>query len=59
MNQNEIKNEILKCQKSPYYFATNYLTVKNDKGDIFSFTTPLNKNDFNKMVKQWEINKIE
>lgn len=36
------EEEIKKCVKSPYYFATNYLTV-NDK----PFTTPLNEKQFN------------
>lgn len=56
MNQNEIqdkiKNEILKCQNSPYYFATEYIMIKNHRGVNVPFTTPLRENDSNKMVER-------
>jgi hypothetical protein len=50
MNQNEILEEIKKCKESPYYFATNYLTVKNHAGKIVPFTTPVVEKMFNEMV---------
>lgn len=58
MTQEEIKNEILKCKNNPYYFATNYINVKNHKGENVKLTTPLNEEEFNNMVKQWENEKI-
>jgi hypothetical protein len=54
MTQKEIQKEILKCQESPYYFATKYLVVKNNKGDAVPFKTPLSEKEFNQMFKDLE-----
>jgi len=54
MTQQEIQEEILKCQESPYYFATKYLTVKNHKGEIIPFKTHLSEKQFNEMFKKLE-----
>jgi hypothetical protein len=52
MTQQEIQEEILKCKQSPYYFATKYIKVKNHKGEMVSFNTPLSEEEFNKMFKK-------
>jgi len=52
----KILQEIQLCKKSPYYFATKYLTVKNHKGEIVKFTTPLNETSFNEMFENWDKN---
>lgn len=54
MNQEEIKQEILKCKNNPYYFATKYLTVKNHFGQTVPFQTSLSEEDFNEMFKQFK-----
>jgi hypothetical protein len=50
MKQDEILTEIQKCKESPYYFATKYLTVKNNVGEYVPFTTSLSEEEFNIMV---------
>ncbi len=47
--QDEIEEEIIKCNLSPYYFATKYLVVINHLGEKVKFTTPLTEEQFNKM----------
>ena len=47
-NEN-IMEELQKCNKSPYYFATNYLTR-----DGKPFTTNLTENEFNRRFKELE-----
>jgi hypothetical protein len=56
MTQEEIIEEYIKCKKSPYYFATKYLKVKNTpySEDMVDFYTPLNELEFNKMFKDYE-----
>jgi len=56
MTSQEIQEEILKCQKSPYYFATKYLKVKNTpySDDMVDFYTPLSEEEFNEMFKKLE-----
>jgi hypothetical protein len=54
MTQQEIQEELIKCQESPYYFATKYLTVKNHKGETVKFETLLNEEEFNKKFKELE-----
>jgi len=56
MTQQEIQEEILKCQKSPYYFATKYLKVKNHRGELIPFKTSLSEGEFNEMFKKLENN---
>lgn len=42
-----------KCKKNPYYFATKYLKIQGKP-----FTTYLNENQFNELIKKYEtINK--
>ncbi len=48
----ERNREILKCQQSPYYFATKYIKVKNHKGETVSFNSPLSEEKFNKMFNK-------
>jgi hypothetical protein len=49
MNHEEYwKKEMKKCEKSPYYFFTNYITVNNRK-----FETFLKEKEFNEMIKKW------
>jgi hypothetical protein len=52
LTQEQIEIEIIKCKKSPYYFATKYLTVKNHKGEYIKFQTPLTEKEFNNKFKQ-------
>jgi hypothetical protein len=52
MTQQEIQEEILKCQESPYYFATKYLKIENHKREKVPFATPLSEEEFNKMFKE-------
>lgn len=51
MAQKQISKEIQKCRDSPYYFATNYLTVKNHKNESVLFTTLLSEEEFNEKFK--------
>ena len=39
--------EFDKCLKSPYYFATKYLTIKDKSGIVLPFKTGLSEEDFN------------
>lgn len=41
------KEEIEKCLKSPYYFATKYLTITDTDGVKRPFTTNLSEQEFN------------
>ncbi len=50
MTQEEILQEIKKCQENPYYFATKYLVI-NHNGEQKPFQTPLSENEFNNMIK--------
>jgi hypothetical protein len=59
MKQQEIQEEILKCQQSPYYFATNYIKVEDYRGNLISFKTPLSEEEFNKMFKDLKNGKHE
>ena len=51
--QEELEEEILRCKKSPYYFATKYLTVEY-KGELKPFTTSLSEEEFNEMFNKLE-----
>jgi len=46
-----MKEEIEKCKKSPFYFATKYLVIKDKNGIKHPFTTRLSENDFNNRFK--------
>lgn len=49
MNYEEYwKKEIKKCEESPYYFFTNYITINNQKVETF-----LNEKEFNEIIKKW------
>lgn len=49
-------SELSRCIKSPYYFATNYLTITTKEGNIQKFTTRLTEEEFNKRFKEtWGI----
>jgi hypothetical protein len=50
-NEEEIEKEIRKCTENPYYFATNYITVKNNLGETKPFTTNLSEKMFNEFIK--------
>jgi len=54
----DINDEITKCIKSPYYFATTYLTVKNSHGKVTKYTTTLSEQEFNDYFKD-QISKEE
>lgn len=41
------KLEIKKCKDSPYYFAINYLQIKDKNGKSIPFSTNLCEYDFN------------
>lgn len=47
-----INDEIKKCNESPYYFCTKYLTV-TFAGKTIPFTTPLSEEEFNKLFKKY------
>jgi hypothetical protein len=51
MTYEQIQQELRKCKESPYYFAHKYLTVKNNVGEEFPFTTLLSEEEFNKMFE--------
>lgn len=36
-----------KCKKSPYYFATNFIKVKDAEGNLLPFTTSMTEEEFN------------
>lgn len=42
------EKELEKCKKSPYYFATKYLTINGEP-----FRTRYAEKEFNKMTKQF------
>ena len=46
-----IEQEYEKCKNSPYYFATNYIKLKNEKGELLNFTTNFTEEEFNKNFK--------
>ena len=48
------QEELNKCKKSPYYFATKYLKVKKHpySGDVVNFYTHLSEAEFNKQFKE-------
>lgn len=50
-NEEAIIAEIHKCRENPYYFATQYLTIGNDK-----FTINLSEDEFNKRFNELEAN---
>ena len=52
MAQNEIIEEIKICQENPYYFATKYLTVKDNKGNTIPYTTSLSEKEFNDLYNK-------
>jgi hypothetical protein len=54
MTQQEIQEELNKCKKSPYYFTTKYLKVKNHpySEDVVDFYTHLSEEEFNKKFKE-------
>lgn len=56
MTQEEILEEIKKCKDSPYYFATNYIMVKNHREELIKLQTPLTEQEFNQMFKDYEAN---
>ncbi len=43
------KEEYNKCKDNPYYFATKYLKIDNKP-----FTTHLNEEQFNSIIKKYE-----
>jgi len=49
----QINKEINKCKESPYYFATKYLTIKTNKGNIVPFTTLMSEQEFNDLFKKY------
>ena len=52
MNNIFIEDEYRKCIASPYYFATNYLTISRDGGVKSKFTTLLSEDEFNKQFNE-------
>jgi len=49
----ELLPELIKCRENPYYFATKYLKIQGKP-----FTTYLNEDQFNELIKKYEtINK--
>ena len=47
----EVEREIEKCRNSPYYFATTYLLVTNEKDEKVPFTTTFPEELFNKIFQ--------
>lgn len=45
LEEMNIKNEIEKCKKSPYYFATKSITI-----DVNAFNTIMSEHDFNNYI---------
>lgn len=45
----ELLPELIKCRENPYYFATKYLKIQGKP-----FTTYLNENQFNELIKKYE-----
>lgn len=43
----DVETELERCKKSPYYFAINYLKIKNAKGEMVNFETHLSEAEFN------------
>jgi hypothetical protein len=46
-----IQSEYDKCMNSPYYFATRYIVIHTNEGNI-PFTTHLTEEEFNKQFNQ-------
>lgn len=46
--EERIKDEMRKCNESPYYFATTYLIVKHE-GKNYPFETLLSEKEFNNL----------
>lgn len=44
-------NEFDKCLSSPYYFATTYLTIKDESGNVMPFKTRLTEEEFNQYCR--------
>ena len=51
---NTIQKELQKCKEDPYYFATNYLKIYDSDGNSHSYTTHLTKEEFNKLILNYE-----
>lgn len=45
------QQELDKCKNSPWYFATTYMTIKDEKGNFVKFTTNLTEEEFNEKFK--------
>ncbi len=45
------KEELERCKNSPWYFATTYMTIKDEKGNITKFETTLTEEEFNEKFK--------
>ena len=61
MNVVEISNELERCIKSPYYFATKYIKIKNTpySEDWVDFYTHLSEEEFNKQFKIYDNRRIK
>lgn len=44
-------DELQKCSKSPYYFATNYISIERN-GETVPFRTDLTEGQFNGMFRE-------
>lgn len=50
------KEEYEKCLKSPWYFATKYLRVKDPyTGKLVHYYTPLSEEEFNEKFKNLKL----
>lgn len=47
-NKESIEDELEKCKKSPFYFATKYMRIKDSDGAYAPFLTRLSEKEFNK-----------
>jgi hypothetical protein len=44
----EAKEELRRCLRSPYYFATRYMYIRKEDNVQIPFTTHLSEEEFNK-----------
>jgi hypothetical protein len=47
------KEELRRCARSPYYFATRYMKIKNKDGVWMDFITLLSEAEFNKQFSEF------
>jgi len=45
-----ICEELEKCKKNPYYFATKYLKIKTSNGKEINYTTRYSEEEFNNFI---------